>query len=106
MKRRDWLKFLAAAPFAARAAGPKNMKNVEELQKHWKSFLPAGAVVPSATDPVKLSDQEWAKKLPGMSYRVMRKEGTEQAGTSPLNDEKRAGVFACAGCDLPLFTSD
>ena len=45
MKRRDWLKFLAAAPFAARAAGPKNMKTVEDLQKNWKSFLPAGAVV-------------------------------------------------------------
>ena len=109
MKRRDWLKILAVAPFAARtasAAGPAKMKSVEELQKNWKSFLPAGAVVPSASESLKLSDGEWAKKLPGASYRVLRKEGTEPAGTSPLNDEKRAGIFACAGCDLPLFTSD
>ena len=106
MKRRALLFALAAAPFAARAAGPKNMKTVDELQKNWKSFLPAGATVPSATEPVKLSDQEWSKRLSPMSYRVMRKEGTEHAGSSPLNDEKRAGIFACAGCDLPLFTSE
>ena len=106
MKRRDWLKFLAAAPFAARAAGPKNMKTVDELQKNWKTFLPAGASVPSPSEPLKLSDAEWTKRLPGLSYRVMRKEGTEHAGSSALNDEKRAGIFACAGCDLPLFTSE
>jgi len=106
MKRRELLLALAAAPFAARAAGPTKMKTVEELQKDWKSFLPAGAVVPSPAEPLKLSDQEWSKRLQGMSYRVLRKEGTEQAGTSPLNEEKRAGIFACAGCGLPLFTSE
>ena len=37
---------------------------------------------------------------------VLRKHGTERAGTSPLNNEKRKGTFACAGCDLPLFSSD
>ena len=106
MKRRELLIALAAAPFAARAAGPTKMKTVEELQKNWKSFLPTGASVPSPAEPLKLSDQEWAKRLPGLSYRVMRKEGTEHAGSSPLNEEKRAGIFACAGCDVPLFTSD
>jgi peptide-methionine (R)-S-oxide reductase len=39
-------------------------------------------------------------------YRVLRQHGTELAGTSPLNAEKRKGVFACAGCDQPLFESD
>jgi peptide-methionine (R)-S-oxide reductase len=39
------------------------------------------------------------------AYRVLREEGTEPAGSSPLNGEKRAGVFVCAGCSLPLFTS-
>jgi peptide-methionine (R)-S-oxide reductase len=109
MKRRDWLKFLAAAPFLARASGAvaqAKMKTVKELQDNWKSFLATGAVVPSPTEPLKLSDSEWAKRLPGQAYRVMRKEGTERAGTSPLNDEKRAGIYACAGCDLPLFTSE
>ena len=108
MERRTLLKALALA-FAARevyAAPPTTMKGVEELQKNWKSFLPAGAVVPSPTEPVKLSKDEWRKKLPSQSFNVMREEGTERAGTSPLNEEKRAGIFACAGCDLPLFTSE
>jgi hypothetical protein len=82
------------------------MKSVEELQKNWKTFLPAGATVPSPSEALKLSDQEWAKRLPGESFKVMRKEGTERAGSSPLNDEKRAGIYACAGCGLPVFTSE
>src|SRR5262252_6241741 len=101
MLRRTLLKALAAIPLAARAAHaapPKNMKGIEDMQKNWKSFLPAGATVPSAAEPLKLSDQEWSKRLPPESFKVLRKEGTERAGTSPLNDEKRAGVFACAGC--------
>jgi peptide-methionine (R)-S-oxide reductase len=108
MERRTLLKALALA-FVARevdAAPPTTMKGVDELQKNWKSFLPTGAVVPSPTEPVKLSKDEWRKKLPSQSFNVMREEGTERAGTSPLNEEKRPGVFACAGCDLPLFTSE
>jgi len=53
-----------------------------------------------------LSDAEWKKRLTPEQYQVLRKAGTEQAGTSPLNAEKRKGVFQCAGCDLPLFTTD
>jgi len=41
-----------------------------------------------------------------MEFNVLRKEATERPGTSPLNDEKRKGTFVCAGCELPLFTSD
>ena len=55
---------------------------------------------------MKLSNDEWRKRLDKTQYNVLREEGTERAGTSPLNNEKRAGVYACAGCDLPLFTSD
>jgi len=108
MERRTLLKALALAFVAKRAdaAQPKTMKDVEALQKDWKNFLPTGAVTPSPTEPVKLSKDEWKKKLPGQSYKVLREESTEMAGTSPLNNEKRAGIFACAGCDLPLFTSE
>jgi len=106
MKRRSLLKALAAVPFVAHAASPDKVKSVKELQANWKSFLPAGASVPSPSEPVKLSDQEWSKKLQPQAYKVLRKEGTEYAGTSPLNDEHRAGIFACAGCGLPLFTSE
>jgi len=53
-----------------------------------------------------LSDAEWHKRLNPEQYNVLRKAGTERAGTSLLNHEKRKGTFACAGCDLPLFSSD
>ena len=105
MQRRSFLFGLAAAPFLARAASPATMKDIEALQKGWKGLLPAGATVPSAEEPLKLSKDEWKKRLSPESYKVLREEGTERAGTSPLNDEKRPGVFACAGCGLPLFTS-
>ena len=57
-------------------------------------------------EPLRLSDAEWKKRLAPAAYEVLRHEGTERAGTSPLNDEHRKGVFHCAGCDLPLFSSD
>ncbi|MBI1204657.1 MAG: peptide-methionine (R)-S-oxide reductase MsrB [Rhodopseudomonas sp.] len=53
-----------------------------------------------------LSDAEWHKRLNAEQYYVLRKHGTERAGTSPLNHEKRKGTFACAGCDQPLFASE
>jgi peptide-methionine (R)-S-oxide reductase len=54
----------------------------------------------------KISDAEWRKRLNPQQYDVLRKHGTERAGTSPLNHEKRKGTFACAACDQPLFSSD
>ena len=51
------------------------------------------------------TDAEWQKLLQPDQYRVLRKAGTEAPYTSPLNKEKRAGVFNCAGCALPLFAS-
>src|SRR5260370_17784787 len=55
--------------------------------------------------PIKRSDEEWKKELPPETFSVMRKHGTEPAGTSPLNKEHRAGRYACAACGLPLFES-
>lgn len=52
------------------------------------------------------SDAEWQKLLTPDQYKVLRKHGTERAGTSPLNHEKRAGMFTCAGCGAPLFASE
>jgi peptide-methionine (R)-S-oxide reductase len=106
MDRRKFLLAAAALPLCAHAQ-PKNMKDIQTLQNNWKSFLPAGTTTPSPSEPLKLSKDEWRKRLPNdLSYRVLREEATERAGTSPLNDEKRAGIFACAGCGLPLFTSE
>jgi peptide-methionine (R)-S-oxide reductase len=52
------------------------------------------------------SDEEWRRLLKPAAYNVLRRQGTEHPFTSPLNSEHRKGVFACAGCDLPLFSSD
>lgn len=49
---------------------------------------------------------EWRQALPPAAYHVLFEEGTERAGTSPLNREKRAGTFVCAACGTPLFNSD
>jgi peptide-methionine (R)-S-oxide reductase len=54
---------------------------------------------------IELTEEEWRKKLTPEQFYVLREHGTERAGTSPLDREKRKGVFHCAGCDLPLFDS-
>jgi peptide-methionine (R)-S-oxide reductase len=64
---------------------------------------------PAAEDaraPLDLTDTQWRERLTPEQYRVLRKEGTEPAWTSELNDEKRHGSFVCAACGAALFTSD
>jgi peptide-methionine (R)-S-oxide reductase len=58
------------------------------------------------TDKIDKPDAEWRQTLSGEAYQVLRHEGTERPGSSPLNDEKRGGTYVCAGCDTPLFSSD
>jgi peptide-methionine (R)-S-oxide reductase len=58
------------------------------------------------TFDVKKPDEEWRKELATDAFHVLREHGTERAGTSPLNHEKRAGTFSCAGCGHLLFSSD
>lgn len=53
-----------------------------------------------------LTDAEWQARLTPDQYAVLRQEATERAGSSPLDHEKRAGLYHCAGCDLPLFSSE
>jgi len=54
---------------------------------------------------VTLTDAQWKAKLSPAAYQVLRHENTERPFSSPLNDEHRAGIFSCAGCALPLFSS-
>jgi peptide-methionine (R)-S-oxide reductase len=49
---------------------------------------------------------EWRRQLSSQQFHVLREHGTEYPGSSPLNREKRKGVFSCVGCNLPLFSSD
>jgi peptide-methionine (R)-S-oxide reductase len=55
---------------------------------------------------VEKTDDEWKRELTPDQYRVLRQHGTERAGTSPLNNEHREGVFKCAGCGTELFDSE
>jgi peptide-methionine (R)-S-oxide reductase len=112
MNRRTWLQRLlamaAGASVAQKAAAAEKAppKEVEILQKNWRMLLAEGVRPPSPADKVKISNDEWRKRLDRMQFNVLREEGTERAGTSALNAEKRAGVYTCVACDLPLFTSD
>lgn len=91
MNRRDFLRagfaagLLLAAPRLLSAGSDRSEMMVEKIHK---------------------SDAEWRKLLTPEQYDVLRGEGTERAFTSELNKEYRKGVYHCAGCDYPLFSSD
>jgi len=115
MNRRHFLAALLAAPWAAalvpairaaQAAPAAASDAIAKMQARWRTLLAPGTVVPPAGEMLALSNAEWKKRLSPLAFNVMREEGTERAFTSELNDEKRAGVFACTGCALPLFTSE
>ena len=66
---------------------------------------PAQAAQPGVVREVVHSEAEWKKLLTPAQFDVLRKAGTERPFSSPLDKEKRAGMFHCAGCALPLFSS-
>ena len=69
-------------------AGEKNIADAVEIEK------------------LELTDAEWRARLTPQQYDVLRAEGTERPFTSPLNKEYGEGTYVCAGCELPLFTSE
>ena len=92
MTRRDWLGMLSGIGLAGSAGAQR------------KTDTGAGPAV--KIEPLVLTDAQWKQRLTPAQYNVLREEGTERAGSSPLNDEKRKGSFHCAGCDLALFASE
>lgn len=56
--------------------------------------------------PVQKTDEEWKDQLTPNQYYVLRQAGTERPFSSPLNDNKKEGVYICAACEIPLFKSD
>ncbi len=67
--------------------------------------LRGGGSAEAQTNPLARTDAEWRRMLSPEQYRVQRRAGTERAGSSPLDRERRRGTFVCAGCALPLFRS-
>jgi peptide-methionine (R)-S-oxide reductase len=74
----------------------------------WLRVSPAGAVEkkPAEKFEVEKTDAQWRAQLTPQQYHILRQEGTEPPFTSPLLKEHRKGTFACAGCDLPLYSSE
>ncbi|TMG87156.1 MAG: peptide-methionine (R)-S-oxide reductase MsrB [Betaproteobacteria bacterium] len=108
MQRRDFLAMLSAYPLVltlAQRAAAAPAKSIAEIQQRWKQLLAPGVDVATTTEPLNRSEEEWQRVLTPAQFTVLRREGTEHPFTSPLNSEKRPGVFVCAGCALPLFTS-
>ena len=87
MNRRNFVGTLAALFGAGRAAAA------------------SPAAQDATVDKLVLSEDEWKKRLTPEQFAVLRREGTERAGSSPLDHEKRKGTFVCAGCELALFES-
>ena len=52
------------------------------------------------------TENEWRQRLKQEQYRILREEGTERAFSSPLHEDKRKGLYKCAGCGTPLFESE
>lgn len=71
-----------------------------------KSSRSTMAANSAETFEITKTPEEWRKILTPEQYYILREHGTERAFTSPLNEEKRAGIFHCAGCDLALFSSE
>jgi peptide-methionine (R)-S-oxide reductase len=95
MKRRDFL-YGGAGAIAILAGGAAFLTG--------RATAPAQAAAEGNFEVTK-TEAEWRAILNPTQFAVLREEATERPFTSPLNNEKRAGVFHCAGCDLPLYSS-
>jgi len=110
MNRRQWLVTVAASlltggTVAGAGERPSNPAAVAALRREWRVLLAAGTPLVEARPAIAAGTRDWRTELPAEAYRVLFEEDTEAPGSSPLNDEKRAGVFLCRACDLPLFSS-
>ncbi len=86
--------------FASAASG-----SIAAIREGWRALLPPDVRVPKADDPEPRKAAEWRAQLEPERFRILFEDGTERPFSSPLNDEKRPGVFVCAACALPLFSS-
>lgn len=109
MKRRDVFPRLAALTLCFmpwRLLAVETPPSIVKLQERWRTLLNPSAKVATDPKPLNKPHEEWRGTLPPESYQVLFEEETEPPLSSHLNLEKRAGVFACRACALPLFTSE
>ncbi len=102
MNRRDMIKLLTGA-----VAAPAVLSNIlfNPLGREAMANTANAKNITGKVEKLILTDAEWKKRLPADQYQVLRHDGTESPGSSPLLHEKRAGNFLCVGCDLDLFSS-
>lgn len=100
MDRRIFLSGAALAAIGLSAAAARSGDDMAKADKK-----PDTSKIPDY-DKWQLSDKEWKARLAPEAYAVLRREATERPFTSPLNEEKRKGTFACAGCGYALFRSE
>ncbi len=117
MKRRNFLSVLFGAAGAAGVAGIAGMATQPKTAMAQKSptdprpenvkiALKQASAPMTKIEKLELSEAEWKKRLTSAQFNVLRDEGTERPNSSPHGDEKRKGVFHCAGCDLPVYTTE
>ncbi len=99
MRRRHRLLALFTLPWLTRSAQSQIRPAVPAASPS------AGQPASPGIEPLRLTEAQWRSRLTPAQFHVLREEGTERPFTSPLNQEKRAGRYHCAGCDLPLFSS-
>ena len=104
MQRRNFFLAMLATLVPRLAGAAENAARTPQAD-NWRRFLPADAELDLSTDPVDRPKSEWKSRLRPEAYRVLFEDATERPFTSPLNDEKRPGLYVCAACELPLFTS-
>ena len=93
-KRRELLRALGAVGYGALLGLAPSLRRRDAVHAHAKDV-----------GKLELSEAQWRERLSKAQFYILREEGTEPPGSSPLNDEKRKGQFVCAGCELPLFDS-
>ena len=103
---------MAAGASAAQVLLPKSLlgavtddAKLKLIETQWRDLIPDDANISLSTEPIRKAPAEWRTQLDTEAYFVLFEEGTEKPFSSPLNDEKRSGVYVCAACSLPLFTS-
>jgi len=83
----------------------RKSKTALAVEQEWRELLPKDYSESLSLTPIELSEREWKERLSSAAFEVLRDEETERPHSSALNKEHREGIYACEGCDLPLFTS-